>query len=130
MKQTRNGRYKTTASIEDEISKITEDLASLGRVPGENASAEVRAAGRSPGQRIDNLANDANFPRQDVVEGAERTITESPFTVIGSTFALGLVLSPCSCTAERCAQARSLGARTGNDRWLRRGYASEPRPAK
>jgi ElaB/YqjD/DUF883 family membrane-anchored ribosome-binding protein len=93
MKRTRQAARKASTSIHDEISKITNDLASLGSALGENASAEAKATIRSLRQRVDSLADSASSLTEEVVEDVEKTIAENPFIAIGAAFGLGVLLS-------------------------------------
>jgi len=93
MKRSRNHGRKSTASVEEEISKIKEDFAALGNALGESASAETTAALRSLRQRFDRVAENASTMTEDAIEGAQTTIADSPFIAIASAFGLGVVLS-------------------------------------
>lgn len=93
MKRTRKVARSASASIQDEISKMADDLASLGSTLGENASTETKATMRSLRRRFDNVADDASAMADETIESAEKTITENPFIALGAAFGLGAVIS-------------------------------------
>jgi len=93
MKRGRNQGRKSTATIEDEISKIKEDIAALGNTLGENASAEATAALRSLRQRFDRVTDNASAMTEDAIESAQTTIADNPFIAIASAFGVGILLS-------------------------------------
>jgi ElaB/YqjD/DUF883 family membrane-anchored ribosome-binding protein len=89
----RNHRGKSTTSIEEEVSKIKEDLAALGNALGESASAETAAALQSLRQRFDRVAENASAMTGSAIERTGKTITDNPFIAIASAFGVGIVLS-------------------------------------
>jgi ElaB/YqjD/DUF883 family membrane-anchored ribosome-binding protein len=93
MKRSKNYGRKSTATIEDEISKIKEDIAALGSTLGETASAETTAALRSLRQRFDRVTDNASAMTEDAIETAQTTIADNPFIAIASAFGVGILLS-------------------------------------
>jgi ElaB/YqjD/DUF883 family membrane-anchored ribosome-binding protein len=92
MKQNRKSARKASASIQAEISKIGDDIVSLGNALGENASAEAKATIRSLRQRFDSLTDSASSLTEEAVGDASKTIAENPFIAVGAAFGLGVVL--------------------------------------
>jgi ElaB/YqjD/DUF883 family membrane-anchored ribosome-binding protein len=92
MKHNRRTTRRASASIQAEISKIGDDIASLGNALGENASAEAKAMIRSLRQRFDSLTDSAGSLTEEAVGDASKTIAENPLMVVGAAFGLGVVL--------------------------------------
>jgi ElaB/YqjD/DUF883 family membrane-anchored ribosome-binding protein len=93
MKRTRG----TAQQVQDEISNIVDELASLGRVLQHDASAETKAAIQSLRQRADKLAEVAGSLTEGGLEAARNTVSyardtiaEGPFVSTGAAFGLGL----------------------------------------
>jgi ElaB/YqjD/DUF883 family membrane-anchored ribosome-binding protein len=93
MRRTRKVSRKAPASIQHEMSKIADDLSSLASTLGETASAEARATIGSLRDRFEGLKDYAGSMTDDVLEGAESSITENPFVAVAAAFGVGLILS-------------------------------------
>ena len=93
MKQTRKAARKAASTIEDELAKIGHDLASLGAVLGETASAEASARLTSLRERVGKLADEASTWTDTSVGEVRDAISKHPLTSVAAAFGLGVLLA-------------------------------------
>ena len=93
MRRPHKATRKASANIQQEMAKIADDLSSLAGALGESASAEARATIGTLRDRFEGLKDYAASTADDVLEGAETSITENPFIAIGAAFGAGVILS-------------------------------------
>jgi ElaB/YqjD/DUF883 family membrane-anchored ribosome-binding protein len=77
------------SSVEDELSAIAADVASLGTTIGDVASSEAREMIQSIRQRLDAIADDAGDATRAGVSIMQDTIRDRPILSVVTAFALG-----------------------------------------
>lgn len=77
------------SSVEDELSAIAADVASLGTTIGDVASSEAREMIQSIRQRLDAIADDAGDATRAGVSMVQDTIRDRPVFSVVTAFALG-----------------------------------------
>ena len=92
MKRTRRVIEDVNGSIQEQISRLSEELSDLRRSIGENASDDTKSALRSLQQRIDRLADDAASWTREGVQQTRDIIVQNPITTVGLALVLGVIL--------------------------------------
>jgi ElaB/YqjD/DUF883 family membrane-anchored ribosome-binding protein len=92
MKRTRRSIEDSSDSIQEQMSRLREELTDLRRSIGDNASDDTKSALRSFQQRIDRLADDAASWTREGVEQTRDIITQNPLAAVGIALVLGVIL--------------------------------------
>jgi len=85
----RISKNRATPSIEDELTTLAADVASLGNTIGDVASAETREMLQSIRQRLDTIAEEAGIATRMRMEMIEDAIRDKPVVSVLTAFALG-----------------------------------------
>lgn len=86
-------RRKSAKSLQDVISRIGDDVATLGEVMGESASAEAKASIKSLRRQLDSLAEESEGLVAQGIQETRGTISENPLIAVAAAFGLGIVLA-------------------------------------
>jgi ElaB/YqjD/DUF883 family membrane-anchored ribosome-binding protein len=92
MKRTRRVFEDASDSIQEQISRLSEELSELRRSISDNASDDTKSALRSLQQRIDGLAEDAASWTREGVQQTRDIIVQNPIATVGLALALGAIL--------------------------------------
>ena len=86
-------RGRRASSLEDTISRISDEVSALGELMGETASEEAKASIRGLRQRLDYLANESGGLVTQRLQESRDAISENPLLAVGAAFGLGVVLA-------------------------------------
>src|SRR6516164_10949214 len=92
MKRTRRVIEDANDSLQEQISRLSEELSNLRRSISDNASDDTKSALRSLQQRIDGLADDAASWTREGVQQTRDIIVQNPLATVGLALALGVIL--------------------------------------
>ena len=92
MKRTRPTIEYAMDSMQEQISRLREELSDLSGSIGDNASADTKSALRSLQHRIDRLADDAASWAREGVEQTRDFIAQNPLAAVGIALVLGVIL--------------------------------------
>jgi ElaB/YqjD/DUF883 family membrane-anchored ribosome-binding protein len=79
-------------SLQEQISRLSEELSNLRRSMSDSASDDTKSALRSLQQRIDGLADDAASWTREGVQQTRDIIVQNPLATVGLALALGVIL--------------------------------------
>ena len=92
MKRTRRSIEDSSDSIQEQMSRLREELTDLRRSIGDNASDDTKSALGSLQQRIDRLADDAASWTREGVQQTRDIIAQNPLAGVGLALVLGVIL--------------------------------------
>jgi ElaB/YqjD/DUF883 family membrane-anchored ribosome-binding protein len=84
-------RGRRASSLEDTISRISDNVSALSELMGETASEEAKASIRGLRQRLDYLADESDGLVTQRLQESRDTISENPLLAVGAAFGLGIV---------------------------------------
>ena len=92
MKRTRRVIEDANDSLQEQISRLSEELSNLRRSISDNASDDTKSALKSLQRRIDGLADDAASWTREGVQQTRDIIVQNPIATVGLALALGVIL--------------------------------------
>jgi ElaB/YqjD/DUF883 family membrane-anchored ribosome-binding protein len=92
MKRTRRVIEDANDSLQEQITRLSEELSNLRRSISDTASDDTKSALRSLQQRIDVLADDAASWTREGVQQTRDIIVQNPLATVGLALALGVIL--------------------------------------
>jgi ElaB/YqjD/DUF883 family membrane-anchored ribosome-binding protein len=78
-------------SLEDAISRISDNVSALSELMGETASEEAKTSIRALRRRLDDLADESDGLVTQRLEESRVTISQNPLLAVGAAFGLGFV---------------------------------------
>ena len=84
---------RRTDSLEDAISRISDNVSALSELMGETASEEAKTSVRALRRRLDNLADESDGLVTQGLQESRGTIAENPLLAVSGAFGLGVVVA-------------------------------------